>query len=86
MTQAEEFERGKRLIRVQRKFIAALHQASQKFVLNVDIGTIEARDAGNALDEAMFNFVEGTATMEDVETAFKAYIKTIIEDVATWLE
>lgn len=77
MTRAEEFEKSKRLIRVQRKFLYAFNQALQKFDLNLDIGTIEARDAANVLDEAMFNFAEGTKTMADVESAFKTYIRAI---------
>lgn len=77
MTQAEEFERKKRLIRVQRKFLAAFVQASQKFNLCPNLPTVEARETGNRLDEAMFNFVEGSALMEDVEAAFRSYIRAI---------
>jgi hypothetical protein len=78
MTPAEAYQKQQRFKIVLRKFNRAIIEASKKFDLNPDIGTPEAHHSHLALDDAMFKFVEGKATMPEVETAFKAYVKTII--------
>lgn len=77
MTKAEEFEREKRLLRITRRVFHALVKVQETVKLNPDIGTVESRDAGNALDEAMAYFVEGSASLDDVEAAFKNYVRAI---------
>jgi hypothetical protein len=77
---ALQHQRNLRLIRVQRKFCAAFKKADAKFKLNIDKDTQAARESARLLDHTMFDFVEGLNSMEEVESAFKEYIKAIREE------
>lgn len=37
----------------------------------------EAKAAGEAVDQAMYNYVEGTGTLDDVQEAWQAYIRAL---------
>lgn len=66
-----------RSILVRQKLSTALSEASKSNRYDIASNTAEAAEAEAVLETAMNQFVLGDGSMEDIQTAFRAWLKTV---------